>query len=248
MYVAHIVFLLVCNTKDLVHRSPWPLLMALTTKVESSAILILTPVVISSSCYLCLANRFYLHYYLKPYPSTVRIRNETCSILDFTLSILETDYITDMITYTFPASGYGNVSKYLKSVTALPCHRCCHSPASWPSFLLKTGWRLLLLSVVPSLVSHVTARAGSRNKKVKETSGFVTSHTLTGQKSEYLCNFLRHQEVCLLKGLQSSVFIHLISSFEETWFVETYFIFKSHLWNNLHKKLVKLCYIWIIKG
>ena len=30
-----------------------------------------------------------------------------------------------MITYTLPAGGYGNVSKDLKSVTALPFHSCC---------------------------------------------------------------------------------------------------------------------------
>lgn len=44
-----------------------------------------------------------------------------------------------MITYTFPASGYGNVSKYLKSVTALPCHSCCHSLLPATFLPLKQG-------------------------------------------------------------------------------------------------------------
>ena len=47
----------------------------------------------------------------------------------------ETDYITDMMTYTFPASGYGNVSKDLKSVTALSFHSCCLPSYQRPSFL-----------------------------------------------------------------------------------------------------------------
>lgn len=132
---------------------------------------------------ICVWPIVYLHYYLKPYPSLWGLEMKPVRFWILLFSILwnrlyhRYDNIYISCQWIWKCVQISQVSDCTSLSQVLSFPPASDLPSS------KTGWRLLLLSVVPSLVSHVTARAGSSNKKVKETSGFVTSHTLQDRKA-----------------------------------------------------------------